>query len=1223
MKKNEINYKNNIFFLKNEKSINNNKQLKYDISKMVHLDSSSNYKNNHINKIKTNNINIINNSSKKKYKNNKLSNNKNIYLKNKLEYYLFKIFFFSLLIMNYSCISKGNYILRKTSTINEIIITTYHDTDGYIKLFNNDFEYSPDEVYINGNKIDDISSIIGDNPNDYWLSSGENIIKLYFNYVPESLEKMFNGLYNIKEIDLSQFDTSEVKNMENMFNYCHDLEKINLTNFDTSKVTNMKGMFEGCKKLISLDLSSFRTSLVTTMRNMFCTCEGLEYLNVENFDTSSVNDLTLMFCDCQNLESIDISSFSSEIGVEMGGMFQYCLNTKSIKFSDTNKIKSSNMGAIFQNCNALTSLNLSCFDTSSLENLDYIFDKCYELVSVDLSSFDTSGIKNFNNMFSDCHKLESLNLNNFVTTSATNFAGMFSNCKKLESLNLTNFITNSVSNFGGMFYGCESLIYLNLDSFIINDGANIESMLSYIPNSTIFCSKDNNIINQNENLNNDCENQCFLGDKKLISELHKCVDDCSENNPYQYEYNNKCYSTCPGGTTPSSNNLCIKILECKIYSNIDKTECFDEIPPGYFESDKQNKILDKCHDNCLTCDKKEEEGNTNCLTCKNNYFLYNGNCFQQCEYGDYIENSINICTCLSNRKCKKCSDESLNSNLCISCNDGYYPKYDENQDHSNSFINCYKELEKHYLKDQYFYPCYSSCQNCSYSGDDINHNCDECLLNYKVIDELNKPKNCYKECDYYYYIENNEYKCTETNSCNNQQKLIQAKSKCIDNCNDDDTYKLEYNNECVETCPGSTIEENNKCIERTEEASTDNSESNTNESTEKETSLTDKSEPDTSESTVKETTESQITENIINQQTNKVTQISDISENEDDWSSKNFFLGLNNNDKNNSLSTDEITKNIREDIINGNLNTVINKVVEEKEDVFIKNDNALFQLTTSDNQNNNTYSNVSTIKLGDCERILKETYDIKDNETLIILKIDYNITGLLIPIIVYEVYHPRNKSKLDLSYCEESSINYNIPVSIDEDSLYKYDPNSEYYNDECSTYTTENGTDILLNDRKEEFSDNNMSLCENICEYVGYDLETKKAVCECGIRYKELLLSEYDNKTDLLANNLTTDNSTSNIGAMKCVDLVFSKDGLLSNIGSYILIMIIILHIISIIVFYKCGYQILDTSIQDMIDDKKKIKNMEKKSKMKNKNNKKNIYLLSHQGNKFKKKKEF
>ena len=270
---------------------------------------------------------------------------------------------------------------------------------------------------------------------------------------------------------------------------------------------------------------------------------------------------------------------------------------------------------------------------------------------------------------------------------------------------------------------------------------------------------------------------------------------------------------------------------------------------------------------------------------------------------------------------------------------------------------------------------------------------------------------------------------------------------------------------------------------------------------------------------------------------------------------------------------------------------------------MIKEDNALYQITTSDNQNNNTYTNVSTIKLGECEKTLKRIYNIYDNETLIILKIDYNITGLLIPIIGYEVFHPRNKSKLNLEYCEESSINYNIPVTIDENNLFKYNQSSDYYNDECNTYTTENGTDIILDDRKKEFTDNNMSLCENICNYVGYNSETKKALCECNIRYKEFLLSEINNQKDILSNNLTLDNTTSNLGTLKCVETLFSKKGLLTNIGSYILIFIIFIHLISIIIFYKCGYHIIESIIQDILEEKKQLIKKEKKI------NKKNIFF--------------
>jgi hypothetical protein len=351
-----------------------------------------------------------------------------------------------------------------------------------------------------------------------------------------------------------------------------------------------------------------------------------------------------------------------------------------------------------------------------------------------------------------------------------------------------------------------------------------------------------------------------------------------------------------------------------------------------------------------------------------------------------------------------------------------------------------------------------------------------------------------------------------------------------------------------------------------------------------------------------------VTEKITEKETTYNEQTSIITNRVGNWTAENFFLGLYyySEDEEKALSKDDIIKYIREDIIKHHLDDLISDVIEEKEDKIIQEENALYQITTSENQNNNKYTNVSSIKLGECEDILKDVYDCK-NETLIILKIDYQITGLLIPIIGYEVYHPRNKSKLDLSYCDQSKINYNIPVKIDEDNLFKYNPNSDYYTDECNIYTTENGTDILLNDRKEEFSENNMSLCENLCEYTGYDSENKKALCECGIRYKELYLSELDNDPNLLANDFVMNNETSNIGSLKCYQTLFSKEGLLKNIGSYILLFIIIFHLSSIIFFYKCGKAILENTIQEIIENKEKIEKLEKKEKNSNKNKKNEI----------------
>ena len=99
---------------------------------------------------------------------------------------------------------------------------------------------------------------------------------------------------------------------------------------------------------------------------------------------------------------------------------------------------------------------------------------------------------------------------------------------------------------------------------------------------------------------------------------------------------------------------------------------------------------------------------------------------------------------------------------------------------------------------------------------------------------------------------------------------------------------------------------------------------------------------------------------------------------------------------------------------------LLNVTAGKKEDLYIKDEDISYQITTTDNQNNNIYNNISTIKLGECENILKGIYDIDRNLSLIIFKIDYYLEGLLIPIIGYDVYHPKNKSKLNLSYCNET-----------------------------------------------------------------------------------------------------------------------------------------------------------------------------------------------------------
>ena len=195
---------------------------------------------------------------------------------------------------------------------------------------------------------------------------------------------------------------------------------------------------------------------------------------------------------------------------------------------------------------------------------------------------------------------------------------------------------------------------------------------------------------------------------------------------------------------------------------------------------------------------------------------------------------------------------------------------------------------------------------------------------------------------------------------------------------------------------------------------------------------------------------------------------------------------------------DQKINKYKEDITKGN---IIENIIKNKKDIIEKDNNITYQITTSDNQKNNTnINNISTIDLGICEDRLRYIYDINDTLPLIIFKIDYYSPYASIPIIGYEIYHPINKSKLNLTYCQDILIKLNAPTSIDENNLFKYEPNSGFYTDNCYSYTTEDGTDIILNDRKQEFKDNNLSLCQNNCEYKGYNTNNKKSSCECYIK---------------------------------------------------------------------------------------------------------------------------
>ena len=186
----------------------------------------------------------------------------------------------------------------------------------------------------------------------------------------------------------------------------------------------------------------------------------------------------------------------------------------------------------------------------------------------------------------------------------------------------------------------------------------------------------------------------------------------------------------------------------------------------------------------------------------------------------------------------------------------------------------------------------------------------------------------------------------------------------------------------------------------------------------------------------------------------------------------------NENDESIENNLDKIKDAISEHLIDD----LLDDILEGGEDKTINEKNTKYQLSSSSNQNNNEYKDISNIKLGECEKKLKEVYkNISANDSLLIFKVDFNVDSLSAPLVEYELYHPKTKEKLDLQYCQDFFIDISKPSSVNENNLFKYDPNNEYYKDICSTFTTDDDTDITIKDRINEFINNNLSLCENGC----------------------------------------------------------------------------------------------------------------------------------------------
>ena len=261
-----------------------------------------------------------------------------------------------------------------------------------------------------------------------------------------------------------------------------------------------------------------------------------------------------------------------------------------------------------------------------------------------------------------------------------------------------------------------------------------------------------------------------------------------------------------------------------------------------------------------------------------------------------------------------------------------------------------------------------------------------------------------------------------------------------------------------------------------------------------------------------------------------------------------------------------------------------------------------FQLSNSLSQIASKDSLFSKIDLGKCEKDIKEHYGLDQNISLIFFKFENIGDSKNERKIKYEVYNPLNYEELNISICQESKIELILSIEL-SDALKEiiqnildqgYDPldeNGKFYREICTPYNSENGTDVLLDDREEYIYSSIKSemTCPSGCEMISYSLDDKYISCECDTNGTGIIELDYQNlNLKNVEDSFLSTFKNSNYKVMRCYNLVFNFKIFCHNYGSIIILIFFIIYVVFMGYYAYKNISPLKVSISKLLFEEKK-----------------------------------
>ena len=263
-------------------------------------------------------------------------------------------------------------------------------------------------------------------------------------------------------------------------------------------------------------------------------------------------------------------------------------------------------------------------------------------------------------------------------------------------------------------------------------------------------------------------------------------------------------------------------------------------------------------------------------------------------------------------------------------------------------------------------------------------------------------------------------------------------------------------------------------------------------------------------------------------------------------------------------------------------NTIkINTPLEELAKIYLENiedfakygktivgDTYSLEIYSTDSPIQNEYT--SSMDFSSCEDMIRNSVsELSSNEPIYIVKIDQDSNDI-IKDVSFQAFSGSNK-EIDPSIYEGATMSISYPINEEvfdlsngetmaEKGVDVFNATDPFFSDICYPYSTDNGTDMILKDRRNDIYQN-VSFCDSNCVYKGINYTTRKVECDCTVTQDETFTMEDESKSFGV-----NDIFQSNIAMVKCFNTFFKIK--INNIGFISSSLVLVNVIICTVIFF-------------------------------------------------------